>query len=77
MRTIEDYHELFHEIANEAAFAGVVLVCPDNNVPAPTYPAQLSSVISVAVHEGTYEVETALRAVASNAERKDGGCNGG
>jgi hypothetical protein len=24
-----------------------------------------------------YEVKTVLRAVASNAERKDGGCNGG
>ena len=129
--------ELFHEIADEAAYAGVVLVCPANNVPAPTYPAQFSSVISVAPHESTnpfcidanvsrpvdfgapgidpgmpwvdggtivstgnslaaphvtglvarmlsehphltpYEVKTVLRAVASNAERKDGGCNGG
>lgn len=133
----EDYHELFHEIADEAAFAGVVLVCRANNVPAPRYPAQFSSVISVAAHEGTdpfcidvnvghpvdfgapgidpgvpwvdggtivltgnsfaaphvtglvarmlsehphltpYEVKTVLRAVASNAERKDGGCNDG
>jgi subtilisin len=44
----EDYFGLFHEIADEAAFAGVVLVCATNNVPAPTYPAQFSSVISVA-----------------------------
>ena len=35
----EDYFGLFHEIADEAAFAGVVLVCAANNVPAPTYPA--------------------------------------
>ena len=43
---------LFHQIADQAAFAGVVLVCATNNVPAPTYPAQFSSVISVAAHDG-------------------------
>jgi subtilisin family serine protease len=48
----EDYFELFHQIADEAAFAGVVLVCAVNNVPAPTYPAEFSSVISVAAHDG-------------------------
>jgi subtilisin family serine protease len=48
----EDYFGLFHEIADEAAFADVVLVCAANNVPAPTYPAQFSSVISVAAHDG-------------------------
>jgi subtilisin len=48
----EDYFGLFHEIADEAAFAGVVLVCAANNVPAPTFPAQFSSVISVAAHDG-------------------------
>ena len=48
----EDYFGLFHEIADEAAFAGVVLVCATSNVPAPTYPAQFSSVISVAAHDG-------------------------
>jgi subtilisin len=48
----EDYFGLFHEIADEAAFAGVVLVCAANNVPAPTYPAQFSSVISAAAHGG-------------------------
>jgi subtilisin family serine protease len=48
----EDYFGLFHEIADEAAFAGVVLVCATNNVPAPTYPAQFSSVISVAANDG-------------------------
>ncbi|HXW46922.1 MAG TPA: S8 family serine peptidase [Streptosporangiaceae bacterium] len=49
----EDYYGMFHEIADEAAFAGVVLVCAANNVPAPTFPAQFSSVISVAAHDGT------------------------
>ena len=48
----EDYFGLFHQIADQAAFAGVVLVCATNNVPAPTYPAQFSSVISVAAHDG-------------------------
>ena len=48
----EDYFGLFHEIADEAAFAGVVLVCATNNVPGPTYPSQFSSVISVAAHDG-------------------------
>ena len=48
----QDYFGLFHEIADEAAFAGVILVCAANNVPAPTYPAQFSSVISVAAHDG-------------------------
>ena len=28
------------------------MVCATNNVPAPTYPAQFSSVISVAAHDG-------------------------
>ena len=48
----EDYFGLFHQIADGAAFAGAVLVCATNNVPAPTYPAEFSSVISVAAHDG-------------------------
>jgi subtilisin family serine protease len=48
----DDYFGLFHEIADEAAFASVILVCATNNVPAPTYPGQFSSVISVAAHDG-------------------------
>ena len=48
-----DLFGLFHEVADEAAFAGAVLVCATNNVPAPTYPGQFSSVISVAAHGGT------------------------
>jgi subtilisin family serine protease len=48
----EDYFGLFHEIADEAYFAGTVLVCAMNNVPAPTFPSQFSSVISVAAHDG-------------------------
>ncbi len=44
---------LFHQVADEAARAGVVLVCAMNNVPAPTYPSEFSSVISVAASDGT------------------------
>lgn len=44
---------LFHQVADEAARAGVVLVCAMNNVPAPTYPSEFSSVISVAACDGT------------------------
>lgn len=47
------YYELFHEIADAAYYAGVVLVCAMNNVPAETYPGQFASVISVAACPGT------------------------
>jgi subtilisin family serine protease len=43
----------FHEIADEAAHAGVVLVSAMNNVHADTYPSQFSSVISVAATSDT------------------------
>ena len=41
---------IFHELADEAYFSGVVLVCAANNVPGPSYPSLFSSVISVAGH---------------------------
>jgi subtilisin family serine protease len=43
---------LFHEVADQAAHAGVVLVCAMNNILAPTFPSQFSSVISVAACDG-------------------------
>ena len=49
----EDYYGLLHELADEAYFADVILVCAVNNVPGPSYPALYSSVISVAAHDGT------------------------
>jgi subtilisin len=49
----DEYYSVFHRLADEAAFAGVVLVCATNNVPAPTFPGEFSSVISVAAHDGT------------------------
>lgn len=38
----------FHALADAAYFAGCVLVCAVNNVPAPTYPSEFASVVSVA-----------------------------
>jgi subtilisin family serine protease len=43
----------FHEIADEASRAGVVLVCAMNNVPAVSYPSEFSGVISVAAASNT------------------------
>lgn len=47
-----DYFSLFHQLADDAYFKGVMLVAAVNNVPAPSYPSQYSSVLSVAAHEG-------------------------
>jgi subtilisin len=41
---------IFHELADQAYFSGVVLVSAANNVPGPSYPSLFSSVISVAAH---------------------------
>jgi subtilisin family serine protease len=47
-----DYADLFHDVADAAAHAGVVVVCAVNNVPGTSLPATFSSVISVAAHDG-------------------------
>lgn len=47
-----DYFALFHQLADEAYFKGCTLVSAVNNVPAPSYPSQYASVVSVAAHEG-------------------------
>ncbi len=47
-----DFFEIFHVLADEAAFAGVVLVCAVSNVPGRSYPSQFSSVVSVAANDG-------------------------
>ena len=49
----QEYFGLFHELADEAYFRSVMLVCAVNNVQAPSYPSQYSSVFSVAAHAGT------------------------
>jgi subtilisin len=48
----QDYFSLFHEIADEAYFRNVMLVSAVNNIQAPSYPSQYSSVFSVAAHDG-------------------------
>lgn len=45
-----DYYSVFHRIADEAAFRRVMLVCAINNMPGPSFPAEYSSVFSVASH---------------------------
>jgi subtilisin len=47
-----EYFALFHALADEAYFNGVMLVCAVNNVAGPTYPSQYATVFSVAAHEG-------------------------
>jgi subtilisin len=51
-----------HEVADLAYFSGTALVCAANNLPGPTYPAQYSSVISVAARAGADD-----RSLAYNA----------
>lgn len=49
----EELHSLFHDVADEAFFAGVVLVCAVNNVRTASYPSQYAAVVSVAANDGT------------------------
>jgi hypothetical protein len=44
---------------------------------APHVTGLVGRMLSEHPHLTPYEVKTVLRAAASNAERKDGGCNGG
>ncbi len=45
-----EYYGMFHELADNAYFKNVVLVSAVNNIRAPSFPSQYSSVISVAAH---------------------------
>jgi subtilisin len=63
----QDYFGLFHEIADEAYFHNVMLVSAVNNIPAPSYPSQYSSVFSVRLQPG------AARGVRSPGHRRRGG----
>lgn len=42
---------VFHDLADQAYFANVLLVCAANNVPGPSYPSLFASVVSVAAHD--------------------------
>lgn len=46
-----NYYGMFHRLADRAYFAGTTIVAAINNVPAPSYPAQFASVISVAARD--------------------------
>ena len=46
----DDYHGMFHDLADEAYFRGAALVCAVNNAPVPSYPSQYAAVFSVAAH---------------------------
>jgi len=48
----EEYFGLFHDLADQAYFKNINVISAVNNIPAPSYPSQYSSVISVAAHEG-------------------------
>jgi subtilisin family serine protease len=50
--SLEEYFGLFHDLADQAYFRNMNLVCAVNNIPEPSYPSLYSSVISVAAHEG-------------------------
>lgn len=50
--SLEEFFGLFHDLADQAYFKNMILVCAVNNVPEPSYPSLFSSVISVAAHEG-------------------------
>jgi subtilisin len=47
-----DHFALFHELADEAYFRNMMLVCAINNVRAPSYPSEYATVFSVAAHMG-------------------------
>lgn len=49
----DQWYGPLHEIADEAYFSNVLLVCAANNVPGPTYPSQFASVVSVAARTGS------------------------
>jgi subtilisin len=48
----KDFFDLFHELADEAYFHHMMLVSAINNMKAPSYPSEYSSVFSVAAHTG-------------------------
>ncbi|GLZ36138.1 hypothetical protein Lesp02_83250 [Lentzea sp. NBRC 105346] len=48
-----EHYAALHELADRAYFRNAVIVAAVNNVPAISYPAEFSSVVSVAATEGT------------------------
>lgn len=48
-----ELHSLFHDVADEAYFAGTVLVCAVNNVRTSSFPSEFAAVVSVAANDAT------------------------
>ena len=48
----EDYFGLFHDLADQAYFKNMNVICAVNNYPEASYPSLYSAVISVAAHGG-------------------------
>jgi len=48
-----EYFGLLHELVDAAYFRNIMVICAINNVSAPSYPAQYSSVFSVAARAGS------------------------
>ena len=48
----EEYFGLFHDLADQAYFKNMSVICAVNNYPEASYPSLYSSVISVAAHDG-------------------------
>jgi subtilisin family serine protease len=47
----EELFGVFHDLADRAYFAGVLLVCAANNVAVASYPSLFAAVVSVAAHD--------------------------
>ena len=48
----EQYFDVFHDLVDRAAHAGIVLVAAMNNIRKATYPSQFAGVLSVAASRG-------------------------
>lgn len=48
----EEYFALFHDLADQAYFKNMNVICAVNNYPEASFPSLYSSVISVAAHDG-------------------------
>ncbi|MCZ6671945.1 MAG: S8 family serine peptidase [Verrucomicrobia bacterium] len=50
--TVQEYYSVFHELADEAYFKGMIWVTAANNMPIVSYPSLYATSISVACYEG-------------------------
>jgi len=56
--TVQEYFSVFHELADEAYFKGMILVTAANNMPIVSYPSLYATAVSVACYEGVTSNET-------------------